>query len=90
LGLAGGLVVTLEQLTPPADFVHVTNKITYKRKRRRTTTSEETCMGAVKESVSKACRLRKASVRYSVTFMTLQRFYKILEKEIGSKFYIVI
>jgi hypothetical protein len=61
----------------------VANKITYKRKCKRGTTREETCM-----EVAKAGSARTASARYSVNFMTLQKFYKRFEEEVGSKFYI--
>jgi hypothetical protein len=46
LGLARVLVVKLEQFISPADFIHVPKKITYKRKCKRGTTLEETCVGA--------------------------------------------
>jgi hypothetical protein len=47
----------------------------------------ETYMEAAKDLLAKACILRKASAKYSVNFMTLQRFCKRPEEGSGIKFY---
>jgi hypothetical protein len=49
---------------------------TYKRKTNRGTTPRETYMEAAKEVLAKTSSLRKVSEKYSVNFMTLQRFCK--------------
>jgi uncharacterized protein (DUF2225 family) len=71
-----------------SDFVQETNMRTYKRKKNRGTTPRETCMKAATEVLAKTNSLRKASAKYSINFMTLQRFCKNLEVGSGAKCYI--
>jgi hypothetical protein len=47
---------------------------TYKRKTNRGTAPKEKYMETTKEVLVEACRIRKAPAKYSVNFMTLQRF----------------
>jgi hypothetical protein len=46
-------------------------------------------MEAAKEILAKTSSLRKSSAKYSINFMTLQRFSKKLEAGSGGKCYIV-
>jgi hypothetical protein len=61
---------------------------TYKRKTNRGTKPRETYMKAATEVLAKTNSLRKASAKYPINFITLQRFCKKLEAGSGVKCYI--
>jgi hypothetical protein len=74
-----GLVVsvtTCHSVIFASYLVQATNMRTYKRKTNRGTAPRETYIEAAKEVLAKTSSLRKASAKYSVNFMTLQRFCK--------------
>jgi hypothetical protein len=56
----------------PPDVVQVGNMRTYKRKTKRGTTFNETCMVTTKEFMGKALNLRKSSAKLSVNVVRLQ------------------
>jgi hypothetical protein len=66
-----------------SNFVQAANMRAYKGKTNRGTTPIETYMKAAKQVLAKTGSLRKASAKYSINFMTLQRFCKKLEAEGG-------
>jgi hypothetical protein len=70
----------------PSDFVQVENMRTYKKKTKRSTTPKEMYTKTAKGVLAKAFNLRKASVKYSVNFMKLQRHCKLFKKGVEVSF----
>jgi hypothetical protein len=87
-GIGCYTVTTCPIVILSSDFVQAKNMRTYKRKTNRGTTPRETYMKAAKEVLAKTTSLRKASAKYSINFMTLQRFCKKLEAGSSGKCYI--
>jgi hypothetical protein len=84
-GISCYTVTTCPFIILSSDFLQATNMRTYKRKTNSGTTPRETYMKAAKDVLAKTSSIRKVSAKYSINFMTLQRFCKNLEAASGGK-----